>query len=91
MAYVLRRSDGAVGDSGGSSTSIRINPESNEIEVIHNSKPLVGYVIRVGSVTARSYQAQDWWQTSMITDIIEDKDSFVRFKTLNSEYTWEII
>jgi hypothetical protein len=61
-----------------------------------NAEPKVGAAMRVGSMSARSYSAQDWWQTTVITEILErrpdpnDPDSiFVRFKTGNSEYEWE--
>ena len=46
----------------------------------------------VGSVTARSYSSQDYWLTTVVTEIIEERKNeagyleFVRFKTSNSEY-----
>ena len=52
----------------------------------------------VGSPYARSYSAQDWWQTTIITEILEERTEeggieYVRFrtgnfKTGNSEYEW---
>jgi hypothetical protein len=49
--------------------------------------------MRVGSGIARSYSAQDWWQTTVITEILEDKinedgTEYVRFKTGSSIYEW---
>ena len=49
--------------------------------------------MRVGSAMARSYSAQDWWQTSVITEILEDRinedgTEYVRFTTGSSIYEW---
>jgi hypothetical protein len=52
-------------------------------------RPKVGYGIAVGSPYARTYQAQDWWQTSIITEILEETETRVRFRTRNSIYVWE--
>jgi hypothetical protein len=76
-----------IGDSGSMSLSLCIT-EGKE-SYISNARPEVGKVIRVGSYSARTYARQDWWQTSTITEILEDSDDRVRFKTLNSEYVWE--
>jgi hypothetical protein len=61
-----------------------------------NAEPRVGVSMRVGSIIARSYYAQDWWQTTFITEILEERTDpedpnflYVRFKTGNSEYEWE--
>jgi hypothetical protein len=56
--------------------------------------PRVGCGIRVGSPYGRSYSAQDYWQTTPITEITDewvDEDGFsnVRFKTKNSTYIWK--
>jgi hypothetical protein len=44
----------------------------------------------VGSVTARSYSNRDWWMTTKVTEILEEKEEdgvlYVRFKTGNSIY-----
>jgi hypothetical protein len=47
----------------------------------------------VGSHYGRTYSAQDWWQTTTITEILEERTKengtkYVRFKTGNSEYEW---
>jgi hypothetical protein len=59
----------------------------------YNAKPRVGVSIRVGSPYARSYSAQDWWQTTEITEIldewIEDDITCIKFKTKNSIYIWK--
>lgn len=66
--------------------------EDRTFKEIVGSKPVVGCSLLVGSVTARSYSSQDYWLTTVVTEIIEeqkDKDGhieFIRFKTLNSEY-----
>lgn len=76
----------SIGDSGPMSVSLW--SEDGELKQEHNSRPVVGRVIRVGSYTARSYDEQDWWQTSLINEILEDKENYVKFVTNNSTYEW---
>lgn len=69
------------------------DPISGDIEKAYNVKPRVGVAIRVGSIIARTYQWQDWWQTSLIEEILEESESedeglYVKFKTMNSIYEW---
>lgn len=51
-------------------------------------RPVVGCTMKVGSMFARTFQAQDWWRTSPITEILEDTPNRVVFKTRNSTYEW---
>ena len=65
-----------------------------DVEQIHNARPQLGASMRVGSITGRTYSAQDWWQTTLITEILEERTEedgteYVRFKTGNSEYEWK--
>jgi len=66
--------------------------EDRSFKEIVDSKPVVGCSLLVGSVTARSYSSQDYWLTTKITEILEEKkdeDGFyesIRFKTENSVY-----
>lgn len=85
MYNLKRESDGA-GDSGGMSLALWLDGD----EVMHedNARPRVGVAMRVGSVYARTYNAQDWWQTSLITEIIEESENYVKFRTGNSIYEW---
>lgn len=59
---------------------------------IVDSKPVVGCSLLVGSVTARSYSSQDYWLTTKVTEIVEEKKGddgyyeLIRFKTANSVY-----
>ena len=94
MAYSLYRTSDNSGDSGQMSDAYHWpNGTDGYPEVIHNSKPFVGAVMRVGSLYARSYSHQDWWQTTKITEILEEwvdaGAQCVRFKTGNSEYIWK--
>ena len=91
MKYSLRRikPKPEVGDSGSMSTFIYQDDEK-QIQYEHNSKPRIGGVIRVGSLYARTFVAQDWWQTSLITKILEETENYVKFKTLNSIYEWRV-
>jgi hypothetical protein len=94
MTYSLRRTRDGAGDSGTMSLAYWLN-EEDERGYSHedNAEPRVGVSMRVGSTVGRSYSQQDWWQTTMITEILEtretDQGKYVRFKTGNSEYEWE--
>jgi hypothetical protein len=98
---MYRTKDG-MGDAGPMSMAfIPIRDEKGElvkIEEEHDARPRVGVAMRVGSMMARSFYHQDWWQTTPITEITdewEDTDEFgevtkcVRFKTGNSTYVWK--
>ena len=47
--------------------------------------PIVGCSLLVGSIHTRMF-GQDYWLTTPITKILEEKPGYVRFKTWNSEY-----
>lgn len=64
--------------------------EDGSIDTEHEARPRVGVAMRVGSIYARTMQSQDWWQTTYITEILEERDDFVRFKTTNSIYEWRV-
>lgn len=85
MYSLYRHRDGA-GDSG--PMSMMMYPGGDREQ---NARPKVGGVIRVGSWTARSFSPQDWWQTTMITKILEESEFSVVFQTGNSTYTWNIL
>lgn len=85
--YSLKRESDGAGDAGGMSMALWLD-EQDEVQYQHNARPKVGVAMRVGSVYARTYQAQDWWQTSTITEILEDTETLVRFRTGNSVYEW---
>jgi hypothetical protein len=87
--YSLRRESDGAGDSGGMSIAFTYD----DLETEENARPRVGVAMRVGSHFARSYNAQDWWQTTLITEILEEKTEeegvdYVRFRTGNSVYEW---
>jgi hypothetical protein len=66
--------------------------EDRTFKEVIGSVPVIGCSILVGSVTARSYSAQDYWLTTVVTEILEeekDKEGKylrVKFKTENSIY-----
>ena len=78
-------------EQGARVEAIAWNEDRTYKEVV-DSIPVVGCSLLVGSVTARSYSAQDYWLTTVVTEILEerrDEDGmmeFVRFKTENSVY-----
>jgi len=88
MARLIRESDGE-GESGARSEAIQWNEDGTFDKVISN-RPVVGCSMLVGSVTARSYSTQDYWLTTKVTEILEEKEEngilYVRFKTGNSIY-----
>jgi hypothetical protein len=87
--YRLYRSGDEKGDAGGMSIAIKYE-QNGEADMKLDSRPLVGYRMRVGSAYARSMQWQDWWQTTPVTEIVSDEPTKVVFKTQSgSEYTWE--
>jgi hypothetical protein len=87
MTYSLRRISDGAGDSGQMSL-VSWREDNGTRHSQDNGRPKVDATIRVGSFYARTYEYQDWWQTSLITEIIEDTPDMVRFKTKNSEYVW---
>ena len=87
MAILRRVSDGK-GDEGSRVEAIKRNKDGS-YEVVDN-KPVIGCALLVGSVTARSYSSQDYWLTTEITEIIEEKEHihgyYMKFKTRTSVY-----
>jgi hypothetical protein len=78
-------------EQGARVEAIAWNEDRTYKEVV-DSVPVVGCSLLVGSVTARSYSAQDYWLTTVVTEILEDRRSedgmieLIRFKTENSVY-----
>lgn len=95
MPYSLRRTRDGAGDSGLMSMALWPTSESESgVATEDTARPRVGVAMRVGSHFARSYSRQDWWQTTLITEILEERTEddgaeYVRFKTGNSEYEWK--
>ena len=82
MATLIRDGDGE-GHFG--SLIEALDPEDLSNCVGH--EPMVGYRLRVGTVTAGMFSNRDWWMTSPITKIISETDDEMRFETKNSTYT----
>lgn len=97
MPYSLRRTRDGAGDSGPMSDAVTPIWDDNgklvDKIIEHGARPKVGAVMVVGSPFARSFSAQDWWQTTPITEILEERTDdgteYVRFRTGNSEYEWK--
>lgn len=86
MATLKRMSDGR-GEVGARSEAIKWN-EDGTFDKVVSDRPTVGCSMLVGSVTARTYSNQDYWLTTVVTEIIEDTGDYVKFKTGNSIYEW---
>jgi hypothetical protein len=91
MARLKRVSDGE-GYSGSRIESISWNDDGS-FKAITGGKPTVGESLRVGSVTASTYSDRDWWMTTPVKKILEEKYNddtkkltYVKFETENSTY-----
>lgn len=81
MAQLRRTSDGA-GDTGVLRVSDKYSPLFQLVEEVR-----VGDVVRVGSLTSRMFEFQDYWTTTPIIEIVSNSRDMCVFKTGNSEYT----
>jgi hypothetical protein len=97
MPYSLRRTRDGAGDSGPMSDAVTPIWDDNgklvDNIIEHRARPKVGAAMVVGSPYGRTFSVQDWWQTTLITEILEERTEedgteYVRFKTGNSEYEW---
>ncbi len=97
MPYSLVRERDGAGDSGNMSLAITLNAApGGEHLYEHASEPKVGAIMRVGSLSGRTFGSQDWWQTTSITEILEVRSNsvdpnflYIKFKTGNSIYEWK--
>ena len=60
--------------------------ENRTFKEIVANVPTVGCSLLVGSVTARTYSDQDYWLTTVVTEILEESTVSIKFKTENSTY-----
>jgi len=64
-------------------------------EVVNRQIPVVNCSLLIGSITARTYSENDYWLTTVVTEILEESKNSegditsIRFKTQNSEYIIE--
>lgn len=86
MPRLIRVSDGE-GECGARSEAIAWNEDGTFKEIVSH-KPTIGCSMLVGSVTARSYSNRDYWLTTVVTEILEETEDYVKFKTENSIYEW---
>lgn len=92
--YWMFREDGR-GDSGPMCQFYSYDGSSGTFQRDDNiTKPIVGAIVRVGSLFSRSFASQDYWTTTEILEILEEKELedgrlYVKFKTKNSVYEWK--
>lgn len=86
MTYTLRRVVDGAGDSGAVSQLLRRGPDGSTLT--KDGRPEVGFCVLVGAQNARTYQDQDYWITTPVLEIFEDRGNYVRFRTENSVYEW---
>lgn len=88
MPRLIRESDGE-GESGARSEAIQWKEDGTFDKVVSN-RPVVGCSMLVGSITAGTYSERDYWLTTKVTEILEEKEEdgrlYVKFKTGNSIY-----
>lgn len=77
------------GDMGSRSEAIKWKEDGTIDEIVSN-RPTIGCSMLVGSLTARSYSKSDYWLTTPVTEILEERENYVKFKTGNSIYEWEM-
>jgi len=80
--------DKTKGDSGARSEAIEWNEDGSFKKVV-GRKPIIGCSMLVGAISARSYSYQDYWLTSPVEEILEEKENYVKFKTKNTVYEWK--
>lgn len=92
MYYKLTKINGSpAGDEGSMSCLLNVN-DKGETVFKEGVRPEIGWRICVGSRYARFLQKQDWWQTNVITQILEESNDRVLFETKSgSIYEWKII
>lgn len=87
MTYSLWCEEKNIGDSG--SMCQILDPEEGYAPIPNETRPRVGCGVRVGSLFARTFHHQDWWQTTPITEILVDEENYMKFRTKNSIYEWK--
>lgn len=60
--------------------------DEGKLKEVKGHEPIVGCSLLVGSVTARSFSSQDYWLTTLVTEIVEETDEHIIFNTENSKY-----
>lgn len=85
--YAITRDRDGEGDFG--PVLRAIDRDGTFDQVGDNGEIVIGCAIQCGSAHARTMQAQDWWLTTTITEVLEraPDDSWVKVKTKNSVYT----
>lgn len=78
--------DKTKGDSGGRSQAIEWYDDGTK-KIISN-RPTLGCSMLVGSSMARTMETQDYWLTTEVLEILEEREDYVKFKTKNTIYEW---
>lgn len=88
---LIRQRDGA-GDAGPVLICYKIE-NGQMVDRQENGVLKVGYNVECGSITARTYSAQDYWLTTEITEFIDvdPEGNSCTFKTGNSVYEAKVI
>jgi len=84
MYSLFRKRDNA-GNEG--DNSIVFWKENESIEILENSKPIIGKQIYVAD--SLSSILTSFWVTTVVTEILEESENYCLFKTTNSIYEWK--
>lgn len=86
MPFSLERESDGAGDTGPMSQILK--RKSDGTFEAKYGKPKVGYHVRVGSPYVRTFQSRDYWTTTEVIEILDEKPGQMRFRTQNSIYLW---
>jgi len=87
---ILKRLNDGLTNIGSVIESIKWN-EDGTFNSIVGDRPVLGCSIRIGNTTAKMFTSKDWWLTTVVTEILEekyhkDKLEYCKFRTENSVY-----
>lgn len=86
MRYSLVRERDGAGDSG---PMCQVIDGESWKPIEGETRPRVGCAVRVGSYRASTY-GSDYWTTTVVSEILEETETSMRFKTGNSVYKWSV-
>lgn len=85
--YRIQPDDGA-GDAGPKCIFWKKDEDTDTWQPVDQERPKVGCMVEVGSLIPRTFQQQDYWVTTPITEILFEFGPICVFKTKNSVYLW---
>lgn len=84
--YSLYKVNSNIGATGAISMSLW--REDGYIRTEYDARPKLGKALRIGDINL--YQ-DDWWQATTVTEILEESENYVKFRTGREIYEWKIV